>query len=136
MLDQPQGRVVHLGLLLVDSKILENFFLRNIVDALLFILLFQGFQSVDYLPFFDLYSKSSIPTEHKDILKKFSSFHECGNAPCRAAGSKEHYHCISCYKVCTLLEISNISFLAYSSRYSGGTDSGGCCSSRQPNRID
>ncbi|KAL5967941.1 Transcription factor castor [Taenia solium] len=57
------------------------------------------FQSIDCLPFLDMYSRSSMPFDHKDLLKKFSSFHECGNAQCRTAGLKEHFHCTECYKV-------------------------------------
>lgn len=57
------------------------------------------FQSIDSLPFLDIYSRSLAPYDHKDFLKKFSSFHECGNTQCRAAGLKEHFHCTECYKV-------------------------------------
>ncbi|VDK20504.1 unnamed protein product [Taenia asiatica] len=59
----------------------------------------NAFQSIDCLPFLDMYTRSSMPFDHKDLLKKFSSFHECGNAQCRTAGLKEHFHCTECYKV-------------------------------------
>ncbi|KAM3175629.1 hypothetical protein ACTXT7_008143 [Hymenolepis weldensis] len=61
---------------------------------------FQGFSPSEYFPLLEQISR--VPTaaqEGKELLKKFSSFHECGHAQCRAAGLKEHFHCNDCYKV-------------------------------------
>uniref|UniRef100_A0A5K3EWY9 C2H2-type domain-containing protein n=1 Tax=Mesocestoides corti TaxID=53468 RepID=A0A5K3EWY9_MESCO len=56
----------------------------------------------DYIPLLDLYSRSQISStsvEQSELLKKFSSFHECGNPHCRTAGHREHFHCTHCEKV-------------------------------------
>ncbi|VDL39973.1 unnamed protein product [Hymenolepis diminuta] len=59
----------------------------------------NGFSPSEYFPLLEQISRVSTTQEGKELLKKFSSFHECGQAQCRAAGLKEHFHCNDCYKV-------------------------------------
>ncbi|VDN96607.1 unnamed protein product [Rodentolepis nana] len=59
----------------------------------------NSYQSSDYLPLLEQASRVSAAQGGKELLRKFTSFQECGHAQCRAAGLKEHFHCNDCHKV-------------------------------------
>ncbi|KAL3318650.1 hypothetical protein Ciccas_002690 [Cichlidogyrus casuarinus] len=37
--------------------------------------------------------------KHEDMLRKFTSFEECGSSECRTSGVQEHFHCTQCERV-------------------------------------